>query len=269
MTRPRVRVEAGEADSGRVVMEDERARYVARVLRLKAGERVWGYAADGREVEMIIEEAGARRVVATVVGMAQAATEPRLKVTVCLGVLKGKAMVWAVQKVTEVGAARIVPVVSERVVVRMDGREATEKTRRWQEVAEEAARQCRRTKAPEVETPVTVAEMAERCRDDDRPWLLFDSEAEETVPVEKAVEGAEAAAIIVGPEGDLSPAEKQTLYAAGAVAVGLGPRVMRAETAAVVACAVVLHAAGDLGLCPRALKSESQPWGSRMGRTIK
>ncbi len=247
MTRPRVKVEAAEIDSGRVVLEGEPAKYIARVLRLKAGDRVWAYSADGREVEMIIEDAAARRVTATVVGERNTSNEPRLKVTVYLGILKGKAMVWAVQKVTEVGADRVVPVMSERVVVRMDAREAADKAARWQEIAEEAARQCRRTKAPEVEAPVGIDEVAERCKQSDGPCLLFDCEATDTVAVEAAAGEAEKASIIIGPEGDLSPAEKQRLYDAGAVAVGLGPRVMRAETAAVVACAVVLRASGDLG----------------------
>ena len=254
MTRPRVKVEAAEIDSGRIVLEGERAKYIARVLRMKAGERVWAYAEDGREVEMILEaaSASATSVTATVVGAwgagcDGASTEPRLKVTVYLAVLKGKAMVWAVQKVTEVGAARIVPMISERVVVRIDAREGKEKAARWQEIAEEAARQCRRTKAPEVEAPVSVGEVAERCRKEGGPWLLFDCEAEEMVAVEAVVGDAEKASIIVGPEGDLSPTEKKKLYEAGAKAVGLGPRVMRAETAAVVGCAVVLRAAGDLG----------------------
>ena len=247
MTRPRVKVEAAEIDSGRIVLAGERAKYLARVLRLKAGDQVWAYAEDGREVEMIIEETGAKSVTAKVVGACEVSNEPRLKVTVYLAILKGKAMVWAVQKLAEVGASRIVPVVTERVVVRIDAKEGVEKAARWQEIAEEAARQCRRTKAPEVEAPVSMGEVAERCRKEGGPWLLFDCEARETVAVEAAVGDGERAFIIIGPEGDLSPTEKEKLYAAGAKAVGLGPRVMRAETAAVVGCAVVLKAAGELG----------------------
>lgn len=255
MTEPRILVGAADLERGEVELRGDDAHYLLRVLRLRTGEGFRAFTGEGAEVEMEIIETGREGLRARVVGVLDASTEPAHEVEMALAVLKGDAMTWAVQKVVEVGASRIRPVLAERVVVRGGPKEWAAKRRRWQQVSQQAARQCRRARVPEVVAPARVGELAAVVHADSarvgqdmpRRWLLLDPETAADRSVAAALAGSEAAGLVIGPEGDLTPDEKAALRDAGAVPVCLGPRVMRAETAAVVACALALQALGDLG----------------------
>ena len=249
MSKPRVFLEPGEGEGENIHLGGERAHYLSRVLRLKPGQRFVAVSADGSELEAEVVEITRGSVEAAVLGRSWPRREPAHRLTLALAVLKSKAMDWAVQKSTEVGVSSIVPVLSSRVVVRGTEREWAAKRRRWQEIAREAARQSHRTHVPEVEAPVTVEALADRCRGGG--WVLLDPAAEPQ-PLAEAVArwqgpgGGRPMGLIVGPEGDFDDTEKTLLREAGAVPVSLGPRVLRAETAAVVGCALLLHLLGDM-----------------------
>lgn len=247
MTRPRILLTYDETRREHLLVDDERAHYLLHVLRLRPGDCFVAVAPQGRELEMEITGVTDGVVRARLVGTREASTEPLHAVHVALGVLKAKTMDWALQKVTEVGAVRIVPLLATRCVVRADAEQWQAKRQRWAQLAAEAARQCGRFRAPSVSAPVTVAELADHCRDSEVRWLLLDPQAKARASVTGALEGAEAAGVILGPEGDLTDDEKGVLRKAGAVPVSLGPRVLRAETAAVVACVLALYHFGDLG----------------------
>ncbi|MBC7288661.1 MAG: 16S rRNA (uracil(1498)-N(3))-methyltransferase, partial [Armatimonadetes bacterium] len=146
---------------------------------------------------------------------------------------------------TEVGVREIIPVLSSRVIVRADGEQWEAKRRRWQQIAIEAARQSRRTLVPNVTEPVSVDEIASRCGSNGR-WLLLDPSPQAIYSLSAALDAENDVGIIVGPEGDFDAAEKALLRDAGALPVSLGPRILRAETTAVVACAIVLYLLGDM-----------------------
>ncbi|MNY31204.1 Ribosomal RNA small subunit methyltransferase E [compost metagenome] len=153
---------------------------------------------------------------------------------------KGEKFEWIVQKATELGVSRIVPVLTERSVVKLQGDKAQDKVRRWQAIAKEAAEQCERALVPTVEAPVSF-----------RAWLaaspaeavtrLACLEREGKVPLVKVlaqplVPGA--VELVVGPEGGFTPAEGEALVASGATAVSLGARILRTETASLAALAI-------------------------------
>ncbi len=249
MSRPRIFLEPGEGESENISLDGERAHYLSRVVRLRPGQRFVAVASDGSELEAEVVEVSGGRLRAAVVGRSRPEREPAHHVTLALGVLKSKAMDWAVQKTTEVGVGSIVPVLSRRVVVRGSERDWAAKRRRWQQIAREAARQSHRVRVPEVEAPIAVDKLAQRCRAGG--WVLLDPAAKPRPLAEVvagwAVPGASGPlGLIVGPEGDFDDTEKAILRAAGAVAVSVGPRVLRAETAAVVGCALILHLLGDM-----------------------
>jgi 16S rRNA (uracil1498-N3)-methyltransferase len=247
MTTPRVPVSAEQLTSGQIELAGEKAHYLCQVLRLKPGARFFVFTKEGQEAEAEITRVGYRRVVAKVLGPAASSdADPRHPVCVVLAVLKGSAMDWAVQKLAEVGAWTIIPMISQRVVVRAEDWQA--KVERWQEIASEAARRSGRCRGPEVVPVVPISKIGAVIADASKDrWLLLDPDAQDAASVPEALSGASSAGLIIGPEGDLTDEEKKVLVETGARPVYLGPRVLRAETAAVVACALALYALGDLG----------------------
>ena len=242
---------APERISGeRVSFDAAQTRHLVRVLRLRPGDVV--IAADGRgaayQVRLLALGAAATGVI---VAPAPAAAESALAISLIQGVPKGDKMEAIVRATTELGVARILPVLSERTVVRLDARQWRERARRWQRVAAEATKQCGRGVVPSVEAPRPFAEWI--ARDDAADVRLCAWEGDGT-PLRGLVERpgtpARRASVIVGPEGGLTAAEVDLARDAGYTVVSLGARILRTDTAAVTLVALVQYALGDLGREP-------------------
>jgi 16S rRNA (uracil1498-N3)-methyltransferase len=219
-------------------------RHVARVLRARPGETLTLFDGAGGEVEAEVARVerdetelrlGARRVVAG----------PAVAITLLTAVPRGPRMDFLVQKTAELGVSRIIPVLTERSVARPDaeaGRRA-----RWEKIAQEAARQCGRADVPAVDPPVSLAAALVLPGLPPRRLALF--EGERTRSLRAALAGAPPApaALLVGPEGGFAAAEVAAAAAAGFEPVGLGERILRVETAAIVGVALVAEASGMLG----------------------
>jgi 16S rRNA (uracil1498-N3)-methyltransferase len=211
------------ADPGAPLLDDDAARHLSRVLRLRAGEPV--VAADGHGTWRLCRFTGAADLAAglEVDGPPRHDDPPGLPLTVAFAPAKGDRPEWVVQKLTELGIDRIVPLAAEHSVVRWDEDRAVRAIERLRRVAREAAAQSRRTWLPEVAGVSTVAELAEAHATGGQPLRL-------------AQLGGGAAragddAVAVGPEGGWSQDEAML----GGPHLGLGPTVLRAETAAVAA----------------------------------
>jgi 16S rRNA (uracil1498-N3)-methyltransferase len=169
-------------------------------------------------------------------------------VSVLQGLPKGDKLEWVLQKGTELGAAAFHPVDTLRSVVRLEPRRALERTARWTKIVEEAARQCRRNDVPRVHPPASLGEAA-RALAPGTVLLVLDEE-ESAVPLGEAFRAAgpgTPVALVVGPEGGLAREEVAALAALGARGVTLGTRILRTETAALAALAVMAHLDGELG----------------------
>lgn len=236
-------IEPGQVCGDEVTLSPEQAHQIARVLRLSSGARVCVLDGRGRESEAVLMEVSPRHATARALEWQPATSEPRAHVALALGLLKGEKMDWAVQKATEVGAAEILPIQCARSVVRVDAERATSKVERWQRIAREAAEQCRRGRVPVVHPPLPLDSVLARAAEFDR--ILLADEAE-TVPLSAALSPALSATpprvlLLIGPEGSFAPEEAAAARAAGALSVSLGPRVLRAETAALVGTTLLLH----------------------------
>jgi 16S rRNA (uracil1498-N3)-methyltransferase len=170
---------------------------------------------------------------------------PRLALTLAQGVPKGQKMDFVVEKATELGVARIVPFYSER-----GASDSTRegKVERWRRIARSAAQQCGRLDVPDVAAPLDFAALCGTFAAYGRalvPWELADP-----VPLREAlpplVAGLASLVVVVGPEGGLAHAETAAATAAGAVLISLGRRILRTETAGLVACTAALYASGDI-----------------------
>jgi 16S rRNA (uracil1498-N3)-methyltransferase len=203
---------------------------VTRVLRLRDGDEIVLLDGVGAEARCRLESGGSLVVVAH----GEAAGEPRHRLTVCQALLKGDGLERVVQQGTELGLAGFRLFVSERCMVRQL---SPARLRRLSVIAREAAEQSERGIVPRVESPVTFADVLEG-----DAVLLFERSGDDRSGL-SALEPPPA--VIIGPEGGFSPAEVEAAERAGVRIAGLGPRILRSESVAIAAAAVVLSRAGD------------------------
>jgi 16S rRNA (uracil1498-N3)-methyltransferase len=239
----RVHVAAPLAPGARVRLPHDAAAHVTRVLRLGAGDSLTLFNGDGADYPARISALVRGAVEAEVTGRADARAESPLPVTLVQGIARAERMDLVLQKATELGVAAVVPVAAARSVVRLDAGSRGRKLEHWRGIAIAACEQCGRARVPEVATPRTLGEfLAEPARA--RMRILLAPGAD--LSLGTAARGAESVELLVGPEGGLEDGERRAALAAGFLACRLGPRVLRSETAAIAAIAVLQAAAGDL-----------------------
>ncbi|HEX8422892.1 MAG TPA: 16S rRNA (uracil(1498)-N(3))-methyltransferase [Pyrinomonadaceae bacterium] len=253
--------EAFAPDGATVALGREETLHLRQVLRLKAGDEAFVFDGAGREYACIVGDvATARRAAETLTLEVRGQVEPQraespLDLTLAVALLKGEKFDLIVQKATELGVWRIVPVETKRADVRLlreraAGREATDRVARWRRLALEAAKQSGRARLPEVCAPVAFQTLIEEeaAGAGDARRLFFTERGGrglvETVgawPVRPAKLTA-----LVGAEGGWDDEEIERAVAAGWLAVTFGGRVLRAETAAIVVAGLLQHLCGDL-----------------------
>jgi 16S rRNA (uracil1498-N3)-methyltransferase len=174
-------------------------------------------------------------------------TESQLDLVLALALIKADRFEWAIEKATELGVRAIVPLAARRSDIRIPAAKLPQRLERWRRIAREAAKQCRRGAVPRVEPPVRLDEYVAR-ENAGAHRLLFSETAAE--PWDGRVTAARRIDVIVGPEGGWTAEETRAAGQAGCRMVGFGPRILRAETAAVAALALVQFQAGDLAIAP-------------------
>lgn len=229
-------------------LEETEAHHALNVLRLKAGDRVVVFDGRGQEATTEIVAGGSKKSLSLKV--VHTAKTPPLpcRIVLAQAVPKGKNMDLIIQKATELGASEIAPLLSERTVVRVEDErgEAESKRERWQSVAIEAAKQCGQNWLPTVGLPKSPKEfLAERARDFDLLWIasLQPDARHPRAWLSEFPPGQppKSALVLVGPEGDFTPAEISMAKAAGCRPITLGPIVLRTETAAIYCLSVLSY----------------------------
>jgi 16S rRNA (uracil1498-N3)-methyltransferase len=243
MRLTRVHVGGPLTAGSRATIAGDAANHVARVLRLRPGDLLTLFDGSGGEHAARIEEIRRGAVIVTVGDRAPADRESPLRLTLAQGVSRGERMDWVVQKATELGVMRIVPVLTERSVVKLDARQSQRKRAHWQAIAVAACEQSGRNRIPEIGTPLGLHEFL-HAADARAARLLLSPAGSERLDDLQAPAGA--VTVLIGPEGGLAEAEQHAAIAAGFLAVRLGPRVLRTETAALAALALLQHRLGDL-----------------------
>jgi 16S rRNA (uracil1498-N3)-methyltransferase len=241
MRLTRVYVDAPLAAGERVALEGSAATHITRVLRLRPGDALTLFNGQGGEYAARITEArGGRLTVA--VGEAQSVErESALSLTLAQGISRGERMDLVVQKATELGVCGIAPVFTERSVVRLSAPQAARKLEHWRAIAVAACEQSGRNRVPQLRAPVPLADFLKAAAPGTR-LLLSPGGA---VRIQDLPPPAAVVTVLIGPEGGLTEAERESAVAAGFTPVRLGPRVLRTETAAIAALSVLQGAFGD------------------------
>lgn len=224
---------------GQHALPEAQAHYISRVLRMSEGAALQLF--DGSGVEYLGEviEAGKKAVRVELREQMAGMAESPLQVHIGQGLSRGERMDWAIQKATELGVSAITPIVSSRCEVRLKDERTDKRMSHWRQVAISACEQCGRSVLPLIHPPLVLEDWLKHCSAELK--LVLHPVAEPLTSHPKP----QSLAFLIGPEGGLSDTEVALAQAAGFHAARLGPRVLRTETAPVVALAVAQQLWGD------------------------
>lgn len=234
-----------QCKSTTLFLTDREAHHAWHVLRLRPGERV--IVLDGAGGELVCEVQDLERnKVQLLVAQRNSVPAPPSRITLLQALPKGKIIESIIQKATELGVCRVVPLLTQRVNTRLDENSAVQKIEKWRQVAIEAIKQCGSAWLPKIEPPLTPDEFLARQEKFDLPLIASlqsgSRQAREYFRDFQSTHGQkpESVCIWVGPEGDFAPAEVAAIQSAGALPITLGRLVLRSETAAVY-CLCILN----------------------------
>lgn len=235
----------GAAPGSRLELPEHSAHHAREVLRLRPGASVRVFDGEGAEFEAVLDEVSRRTVTVRLGHRASARAESPLRLVLAVSPLKGDRMELVVQKATELGVAEIWPVVTDRTDAAARPALHGARDERWARVASGASEQCGRAVVPRLAPTARLDGLVARAFDGTRVALL-ETPGHPPLPALPAPARG-ALLLLVGPAGGFEPQEAERLSAAGFLAASLGPRILRAETAAVAAAAIAQAAWGDLG----------------------
>ena len=222
----------------------EDAAHITKVLRMELGDEVLIFDGSGYEYTSKLTEVNRERCTAEILSKEFSAQEPQTKVTVFQGIPKSGKMDSIIQKSVELGVYSIVPVVMDRCVSKLDKKAATEKPKRWNKIAQEAAKQCGRGILPKVEEPIDFKDAVKRMSQLELALMPYEMLGHSGVSNLKEVlksNPAKEIGIIIGPEGGISDSEAQLAMDGGIKAVGLGKRILRTETVSGAMLAMIMY----------------------------
>jgi len=227
-----------------VELDGDQARYLGKVLRARVGDELTIFSGDGAERKTTILSIGRNRVILRLGNRAETNTESPLNIHLVQAVSRGDRMDFVVQKATELGVKRITPVLTEFGTVKLNADRAEKRREHWRNIAISACEQSGRTRLPLIDSPLPLKNwFGEKPKKVDAELILTPAAS---TPLTSVPEPATKICILIGPEGGFSDTEYDDAGAAGFHAVSLGPRVLRTESAAIAALAVLQSLWGDL-----------------------
>ena len=245
MRLTRVHVPGPLSSGQRVRLRGNAASHITRVLRLRVGAALIVFDGSGGEFAGNLDQAHGGEVVVAVGARADSERESPLLLTLAQGVSRGERMDLVVQKATELGVSQLVPVLTERSVVRLTAQQSDRKVNHWRAIVVAACEQCGRNRLPSVAAPAPLGEFLAAGGAAAGETRLLLSPAG-TTTLEDVPRPRGGVTVLIGPEGGLTDEEEESAMAAGFTALRLGPRVLRTETAAIAALALLQRKFGDL-----------------------
>ena len=227
-------------------LDSEESHHCSHVLRLNEGDRVTVFDGAGREGQATIASTTSSRVTLKIAGTSKTPPPP-CEITLAQAIPKGKNMDLIVQKAVELGASKLVPILSDRTIVQLDADETAKKREKWHSVALEACKQCGQNHLPVISAPMNMKDFLERA---DKSSLLLIASLQPDARTLKFVLSEytqqygtlpKRVTVLVGPEGDFTPAEISLAKSHGCQPITLGPIILRTETAAIYCLSVLAH----------------------------
>lgn len=233
-----------QAGEGAVTIEGPDVNHIKNVLRMKAGEEMLVSDGTGRDYLCVLEGVGEQEVTARIIEEIEDPKELSSRIWLFQGLPKGDKMELIVQKAVELGAAAIVPVSTKNAVVKLDPKKAEAKIRRWQAIAESAAKQSKRSLIPRVEGLMSLKEAFRFVREQGFSQCLIPYEhqlgMEDTRKLLAAIGPGQDIAVFIGPEGGFDEEEVKAALEMGVCPVSLGRRILRTETAGLAILSVMM-----------------------------
>ena len=230
---------------GCVDIPDDIAGQIRKVLRLKEGEAVQFLDNQGWMYDAEISYPDPKHVTAVITGKQPAEGEPSCFVTLYLALTQREKFEWILQKCTEAGVSRVVPMITERTIVRKSA-DASGKQERWEKILKEAAEQCERARIPELLPAVPLKQAVSMGAEADLPIFCYEDEHHTTLKdlIDPKRGNIRTASLMVGPEGGFAPAEAEYIQQHGWNSCTLGDRIYRVETAAMAGVILTLYEVG-------------------------
>jgi 16S rRNA (uracil1498-N3)-methyltransferase len=232
-----------------VAIEGSEVRHIKNVLRLKPGDMIRLFDGEGFEYEAIIRRFLANRIEIKITHKFPGTKESPLQIAVAQALLKEKKMDRLLRHLCELGVTQWIPFISERSVPKPDPKRLPVRVERWNKIVKESLKQCRRTTLPEISKTLTLDEVKDYGRSCDLMIIFYENESaslnsiisSSPQPVPQKI------LLIMGPEGGFSDLEITKAKADGCRVAGLGPRILRAETATLAVCTLFQYLFGDMG----------------------
>jgi 16S rRNA (uracil1498-N3)-methyltransferase len=245
MRRHRFYAPAAQINDSRITLAPEEAHHLTRVLRLGEGAQVFVFDGEGSEWACEVARVAKREVELRVMRQLDGEVESPLRLTLAQALIKGDKFDWVVQKATELGVTRIVPLITEHCDIRWLEERAEQRAQRWRRVSLEALKQCGRRRLVEISEPTPFENFCQSEAGGDR--LIFSERGGRTLrEISAELPNVNQLSLCVAPEGGWSERELQKARASDFIAAHLGSRILRTETAAIAAVTLAQHLFGDL-----------------------
>lgn len=232
-------------NDSKVIITGDDIKHISKVLRKSIGDILIVSDGHGIEYEVKISQLNKEKLYADILQKTQAKIQA-LEVTLYQALPKLDKMDTIIQKCTELGITKIVPYISEFTVITIDEKKSDKKTERWRKIALEACKQCGRSVIPDV-TPIhSFEDMLSEQQDYDIGIFAYEKENSSVKKLLKENSESKRISIIIGPEGGFSKEEARKIVEYGAKSVGLGPRILRTETAGMVVLCIIMYELGGM-----------------------
>lgn len=244
---PRFFVNPTQIQDENAIISGEDVKHISKVLRLKNGDEITICNGQGRDYECIIRNINKEEVITEIISSHVSQTEPKVKITLFQGITKSDKMEFIIQKCVEMGIYRVVPIITERTVVKIeDQKKQNSKLARWQKISESAAKQSQRGIIPEIGSIITLKEALEQSKKIDCKVIAYEKEEENHLQNILTDFSGESIAIFIGPEGGFENNEIYLAKQNDIVPITLGKRILRTETAGLFLVSIMMYEMGEV-----------------------
>jgi 16S rRNA (uracil1498-N3)-methyltransferase len=233
-----------KVEGGRAFLNENEVHHLVRVFRAREGDLFEGLDSQGQKHRCELRRDAGKWYGEILCSVAETGESP-LRITLAQALIKKNKFEWVIQKAVELGVVEIIPVQSERTEVRLSEQREEKKVKRWQRILEEAVKQSGRSLIPKLGSPVSLEELLDRRKD--MVCIVMDEEGGASLKeLLTDLGNPNSCLVLIGPEGGWGDRDRKLFFAHSATSVKLGPRILRTETASVVALSLLQYELGDL-----------------------